>query len=191
MTKIISFLAGPGGGKSTKAAELYAKMKQLGYSVELVREAAKDYAWEDRIITESDQVYLAAEQMRRESILFGKVDYIITDSPVVLGGFYMERNHDALYLTRMIQDYLLSITMKQDVSYKYFLLDREKTYDPNGRFESEEEITTLDEDLLSHIDYLGINYLKTNDITVILKDLGCGFCEQPCGYSHCVTKRKK
>jgi len=187
MTTLINFIAGPGVGKSTKAAELYAKMKELGYSVELVREVAKEWAWEKRKINEFDQVYLAGQQIRKESMLFGKVDYIITDSPVLLAGFYMERNHKHGYLTEMIKSYYSSAELHK-VKTKNYILTRQKEYDPNGRFESEEEVNILDIELEKYFEYFDLKSLKTNSIDDILKNLGCGYCITPCNNKHCVTK---
>jgi len=48
MTRVINLLGGPGVGKSTAAAKLFAKYKDEGKSVELVREYVKDWAWEGR-----------------------------------------------------------------------------------------------------------------------------------------------
>ena len=44
---VINFFGGPGCGKSTTAAELFAKMKKANYKVELVHEVAKDFIWEE------------------------------------------------------------------------------------------------------------------------------------------------
>jgi tRNA uridine 5-carbamoylmethylation protein Kti12 len=83
-TTIINLYGGPGTGKSTSAAYLYYILKAEGHNVELVREYVKDWAWEGRQISTYDQIYFLGKQVRRESLLYGKVDWIITDSPVMM-----------------------------------------------------------------------------------------------------------
>ena len=79
--KVYNLFGGPGCGKSTLAARMFAKMKQLGIDCELVTEAAKDIVWEGGVL---DQYGLFAEQLRRVKRLEGKVDIAITDSPILL-----------------------------------------------------------------------------------------------------------
>ena len=85
---IVNLYGGPGAGKSTIAAALFAYMKQQGYTVELVTEYAKDLVWEGRREILSKQDYLFAKQHRRLNRLDGKVNYVITDSPLLLNIIY-------------------------------------------------------------------------------------------------------
>ena len=96
-TKVINFYGGPGSGKSTKAAGLYYKMNMAGFSVELNNEFAKECVWEDNVPMLKDQLYMLAHQHRKILRLVGKVDYVITDSPVLLSGIYRELYDGALY----------------------------------------------------------------------------------------------
>ena len=43
---VCNFFSGPGAGKSTLAAAVFAKLKMLGVNCELVTEFAKDKTWE-------------------------------------------------------------------------------------------------------------------------------------------------
>jgi ATP:corrinoid adenosyltransferase len=67
-TTVISLFAGPGAGKSTSAAYLYAHLKNRGVNSELVREYVKDRAWEERQIGTYDQIYFLGKQVRREAM---------------------------------------------------------------------------------------------------------------------------
>lgn len=88
MTKIINLFGGPGAGKSTTAAGLFYRMKKSGMSVELISEYAKDLVWSESLKVLEDQVYVAAKQNRKQHRLLGKVEWIITDSPIVLSAYY-------------------------------------------------------------------------------------------------------
>lgn len=47
-TRVITLWGGPGSGKSTMAAEIYARLKRQLCNVEMVREYVKGWAWEGR-----------------------------------------------------------------------------------------------------------------------------------------------
>ena len=87
-TKIIQLFGGPCSGKSTLAAGLFYELKKAGYEAELVTEHAKEWAWEGRAIGKYDQVALISEQIKRQARLHGKVEYIVTDSPIRLCPIY-------------------------------------------------------------------------------------------------------
>lgn len=86
---VVNFFGGPGTGKSTTAAELFALMKKRNFRVELLHEIAKDYVWErwDHIFREQD--WILAHQHRLQRRLVGHdVDYAVIDSAILLGLFY-------------------------------------------------------------------------------------------------------
>lgn len=176
MTTVINLLGGPSSGKSTLAAELYAKMKHRGLKVEMVREVAKKFAWKGHQIGPFDQLAIIGEQIEEESLLFGKVDYIVTDSPVFLGGFYMKYNHSQDFMMKMVQDYY-NFAESQNVEFFNIRLKRGKPYDPNGRFETEDQALAIDEALywiLHESSLMPIVYTNQINETAdkILKDLG-------------------
>ena len=87
--KVINLYGGPGCGKSTTAAALFVYMKLKGMNVELVTEYAKDLVWDNRLEDMLDQQeFIFAEQNHRLHRLRDKVDYAITDSPLLLSTVY-------------------------------------------------------------------------------------------------------
>lgn len=86
--KVINVLAGPGAGKSTLASGMYYDAKRRGWNVELVTEVAKDLVWEGRRCALENQAYVFGRQVQRIQRLAGHVDYVITDSPVLLSAIY-------------------------------------------------------------------------------------------------------
>lgn len=139
-TKVINLYGGPGVGKSTIAAYLFAEMKSAGLVVELVREYVKDIVWGDTPAILDDALYLLAKQHRRQFILSGKVDYIITDAPIMLNYYYAKNVPKSFF------DLTLDLTQEFD-NYNIRLI-REKAYVREGRYQKEEEAKMIDSDLL-------------------------------------------
>jgi tRNA uridine 5-carbamoylmethylation protein Kti12 len=135
VTLNINLFAGPGAGKSTTAAGLFYAMKKKGMSVELVTEYAKDRVWEEHHSVFQDQLYITAKQNRRLKRLQGKVDYIVTDSPILLGQYYSNWE-----LTEQITNVL-------HAGYKNLniFINRTKPYVEEGRNETYEEALKADE----------------------------------------------
>lgn len=67
-TIIINLFGGPGTGKSTLMAQLYAKLKILGYETEMAPEFAKEKVWEESYKTLEDQIYVFAKQLHKIKI---------------------------------------------------------------------------------------------------------------------------
>lgn len=87
--KVINLFGGPGSGKSTVQAGLFYTMKENHLRVEMVMEVAKDivYSKTTHLLTEN-QIAIFAEQNRRQVILQDKVDWAITDCPLLLNSIY-------------------------------------------------------------------------------------------------------
>lgn len=179
MTTIINLYGGPGIGKSTLAAKVFAAMKDAGCSVELVSEYIKQWAWEDRIPVDYDQFYIFGHQTKREHRLFDKVDYIVTDSPVMLVAYYtmlFGTPHQSVLFRSMYLTYL-DMCHKKGHIHKHYLLKRYYPYQNEGRFQSEEEAYKIDEQLERFMREHGLPSIKVSakdDIALnaILKDLG-------------------
>lgn len=91
---VLNLFGGPGAGKSTTAALTFGKLKQAGINAELVVEFAKDLVWEERHAIRC-QPYVFGEQLWRLERLRGKVDAVVTDSPILLSAVYGAELGDA------------------------------------------------------------------------------------------------
>ena len=87
-TKVINFIGGSGAGKSTMAAMTFAELKMRHHSVEYVQEYAKTLVWKELYHELDNQYQVSTEQYNMIKAVDGKVDYIVTDSPLVVGLFY-------------------------------------------------------------------------------------------------------
>lgn len=144
-TTVINLFGGPGTGKSTAAPDIYSELKKQGESAELVREYVKHWAYTKRKIGKYDQLYLLGKQSHYESFLYGTVKYIVTDSPVLLAGFYATYYHGeiAKYVDEAAKGFV-NHSAEDGVKHLNFLLSRDFPYDSNGRYESEQEALRLD-----------------------------------------------
>ena len=143
-TVVINLFGGPGAGKSTLASELFVLLKRNGHQVELVREYAKSWAYDHKHIdTLMKQTYILAKQAQRESSLYGKVRYIITDCPLALSGYYCQKYLGTPAMSVLMLEFLRE-AKEAGVEHVYYQVPRRKKYNPNGRYESEEEAKAID-----------------------------------------------
>jgi hypothetical protein len=177
MTAVLSLYAGPGAGKSTSAAYLYAKLKAEGKRVEMVREYIKDWVWEGRIPTTYDQFYILGKQIRRESSLLGKVDIIITDSPVWLCGYYSNEISPPLIKSGVescIQGYYQQAKVDGH-RHIHIWVTRPKTFDAEGRWHTEEQSKHIDSDLRPYLTNRGMDLEEVtadfNSLDEFVKDM--------------------
>lgn len=160
-TVVINLFGGPGTGKSTLAAELFSEMKKHDYNVEMVREWVKLWAWEGKKMTLVDQIMVFANQLREETTLYGKVNFLITDSPIILSPFYEKANYNSTHTLSAVKA-IMSETEKNDVVYLNYFIKRIRKYKTDGRFQSEIEAKQLDKQLQA---FLKANNLKYEFIT--------------------------
>lgn len=180
-TTVINLFGGSGCGKSTTAALLFARMKLNGFHVELVREYVKYWAWNDRKVREWDQLYLLGKQSAYESMLYGKVDFIVTDSPILLAGIYQEYRSEGKdkyvgYAAKSFMNHASS----NGVEYKNFVLERTKPFDPRGRWETEGQAKEIDQFVRDYlVEYSGVpevvcgpNEKRDEEILTLLERCG-------------------
>lgn len=163
-TIVINLLGGPGSGKSTTSADLYKEFKMQGYSVELVREVVKELAYLGVKPDAFHRPYLFGKQTREEAKLFGKVDIIVTDSPLYLDAFYEKRYSGTNIIQAAVFEYMKE-AQKHGVVYVNFLMKRTHVYRTEGRFESEEEAKEVDVALKLWLDSkeIGYTYVEADD----------------------------
>lgn len=149
-TLIVNLLAGPGAGKSTFAAALFAELKFYGTDVELAPEYAKDLVWEKRHKTFEDQIYMFGKQYHRINRLIGQVEVIVTDSPILLTPIY-----DGL--KRKTLEKLVLEEFNKNRNYNIFL-NRKKKYVEKGRNETEEQAKEVDKRIKKFLNDNDISY---------------------------------
>lgn len=145
---IINFFGGPGIGKSTQSSGLFTEMKKHHMDVELTYEFPKIMAWEENYSAVKDQFYITANQHRNISRLYGKVKYIVVDSPIILGMVYKERYNEtpeypSMFYDEKFDEFIISLFKKYN-NLNILLKRDDSTYDENGRFQDLKESKEID-----------------------------------------------
>jgi len=153
---VIDLYSGPGAGKSTNAAALFALMKRKYYNVELVREYAKELVYEKDWNRLSQQNLVLDEQDRRQRMLVGQVDFVITDGAILNSILYRDDRY------HIPSEDFKKIVMAYYNKYNHigFYLKRIKKYVPIGRTQTESEAKQLDDAALLMLKDLHIPFVE-------------------------------
>lgn len=136
-TLVVNLFAGPGAGKSTGAAYIFSKLKMKGLDCEYVSEFAKDKVWENNDEVFKSQFYITGKQVFKIKRCYGKVDIIVTDSPIAIGAQYLKEDEQKL-CPAILEEF-------KKYNNLNFFINRVKKYNPNGRSQTEEEAIKIDE----------------------------------------------
>ena len=67
---------------------MFYELKKNGYDCGLVTEMATELVYDEAFNVMNDQIYLFGEQWHRTFRMLGKVDFIVTDSPLLMNIVY-------------------------------------------------------------------------------------------------------
>lgn len=151
-TIVINLFAGPGTGKSTTAAQLFSELKWNGINCELVTEFAKDKVWEESYKVLDDQLYIFGKQTHKLRRLQGKVDVIITDSPILFSLIYDQTGNPNFHN--------LVLDVYSEFRNINLFLKRKKGFVQAGRVQSEEKAKMLDSKILEMLNRNDIPFEK-------------------------------
>lgn len=152
-TLVVNAYAGPGAGKTTASLATVAELKKMGYVAEYVSEYAKELVYENPAMLDGsmqNQFALLTEQLRRMDRLIGKVDIIVTDSPILLNLIYGQDLPDEY--KKMIPD-----LYKQYDNFNFFV-KRGEAFEQNGRMQDHAESIRKDEEIRNLLDDQGLYY---------------------------------
>jgi len=171
-TKIINLFGGPGVGKSTTATGVFSKLKQSGVVCEYVSEYAKDLSWSKSFSLLENQVHVFGEQFTRQWNLIDQVDYVITDSPLLLSSMYYEYYLEKSKQKLFSKDYqAMAINFYDSTFLEFnninFFIRRNKNYVPIGRNQTEDEAKDIDLAIYNKLTNLNIDYIETDSLNSI------------------------
>jgi len=147
MTKIINLFGGPGIGKSSIAAGLTYKLKKQHITCDNPYEFPKLLAWDENHSAIRDQLFVLANQHRGIVKSYGKVDYIILDSPILLSltykSFYKSNDYPATLYGESFDNMVLDIYNRYD-NINIVLKRSEGKHNNSERYQNLEESIQLD-----------------------------------------------
>jgi len=177
MSKLINLFGGPGIGKSSIAAGLFYKLKKKHVSCNNPYEFPKVLAWDKNNEAIKDQLYVVANQHRGIAQSYGKVDYIIVDSPILFStvyhGYYT-KDYPVEFYGDTFHKFVVDLHKKYDNIN--ILLDRaESDYQSEERFQDIDQSLELDrlikESLIKYDEPFHTVKVGKNTVKEILKML--------------------
>lgn len=173
-TKVVNLFGGPGCFKSTLAAGIFSLLKSHEIDVDNPYEFAKDLIWDNRSIDFDDQVYILGNQSHRIWRVYGKVDIIVCDSPILLSLVYPKKELSNSFIQTVLDKHNefdnINIFLKRNMDVDY---------EENGRNEILEEALKVDKKILNVLTQYGSPFITidsnieaVNSITeLILNDV--------------------
>lgn len=180
MSKIINLFGGPGCGKTSIAAGLTYKLKNKHISCDAPYEFPKVLAWDKNNEAIGDQLYVVANQHRGIAKSYGKVKYIIVDSPILLSLVYKNYyNNSETYPAKLygkeFDDMVLSIFNHYDNLNIVLKRSTQGEHNDKERYQGLDESIELDNLIQSSLDTHNIPYIEIlvgdDTVTDILKIL--------------------
>lgn len=170
----VGFVAGPGCGKTTTAADVFVQCKRCGIPVAYVSEYAReviDSGWKIKSIAE--QLLILKEQRKREDIIPEEVAVMVTDSPTFLTYFYalwccQNPAEDSITLTSLYEEFLADINRYDLLVF----LNRTKEYVADGtRIQSERESDAISVQLKALLDMHKVHYITMDGNECAVNDI--------------------
>lgn len=156
---VINGYGGPGAGKSTACMEITAALKKEGYNAEYVQEYAKELVYEKDMEmldgSPEHQYEILKEQTRRMDRLYDQVDFIVTDSPVMLNTIYNKQ------LTPEYES-LVNELQGEYINYSFFMERDVSNFEEEGRIHNLTESIEKDNEIKDMLQKNEIKY-KTYD----------------------------
>ena len=151
-TIVVNLFGGPGACKSIFCASIFAELKWSSVECEMALEYAKDRVWEGSLNVLDNQLYVFGKQQHRIFRLNGKVEVIVTDSPL-LNSIVYDAGNDIELRKVIFNEHCKYETIN-------FFLDRNFKYDPKGRMQTEEGAKKLDKEILNMLDDYKVSYKR-------------------------------
>lgn len=156
-TWVVNIIGGPGVGKTTISALVFAKLKISGLMAEYVQEYAKRLVWTKDFDTLNNQHFVTKCQFELLDQINGHVDVIVTDGPLIHGIYYNKFNKDNMSNVDKVEDLILECIHKFN-NINIVLERGDHEYETEGRIQTEKEARDIDT-ILRHIMHVNkLNY---------------------------------
>lgn len=169
-TIVINAFGGPCAGKTTACWEIASELKKRGITCEYVSEYTKDLIYDGKMYMLDDTMFhqqmILCEQRHRLDRLLGKVNVIVTDSPLFLSIVYASDRTDE-YITHVLNVF-------NDYNNFNFIIERgSDEFQQAGRKQNFEESLQKDREIKELLDKYNIKFssYERNTVSKIIKDI--------------------
>jgi len=169
-TKVINLISGPGAGKTTSAALIFAELKIRGKITEWASEYAKKLVWLERWDILNNQHIVSLKQYELLKSMNSRVEFIVTDGPLVQGLYYNRYNTNNLSNVEKTQEFILKSNAEFS-NINIFLTRGAFPYEEAGRYQTFDEAKQVDIDLKNILDELHVNYKEFSSGKVELTEM--------------------
>lgn len=167
-TVVVSIFGGPGSGKTTAALDITARLKKLGFLADFAPEYAKEVVWDTKAPLATPQQrakaqellngglqtqrVFFAQQVARVNRCLGQCDFVITDSPGLIGMVCLRPPFDAQGRDALYREMLADFASHQNF---VMAMRRGEAYEAQGRIESPKRALAMDRATVELLDGLG------------------------------------
>lgn len=143
---VLNLFGPPGTGKSTTAAQVFARLKWAGVDCELTSEYAKWASWENNAAAFDDPVKLFSENLHQLLVTVPQCDVVVCDSPLLSCAFFNRFSRRGLFKNNEFWNDRFSLLV--EATHAGFdnvnvLLKRTKPYNPKGRVHTEAQSNAM------------------------------------------------
>ena len=156
-TLIINLIGGPGCGKSTIAAGLFARLKKMGVTCELVTEYIKERIYEENQTMPYNQIAIFGNQHYAINNKIGKVECIIQDGSFLNNELYMKENtgqDNPEFFSLLVSEY------KKFINLDFFIDRGTIPFETYGRIHNREQSLDLDNKIKALYNKYGLTYIS-------------------------------
>lgn len=181
-TIVINAFAGPGAGKTTSCLEVAEKLKKQGFVTEYVQEYAKELVYDNNLIMldghYEHQFDILKEQVKRINRLYGKVDFILTDSPVLLNNTYLNEDKGTNDYVTYCENVKKIYTLYNN--FNYFVERDKSAFEKEGRIHNLEQSIVIDDELKNTLHNNQIDFATYTHSTIdnIVRDSVLAYAKQ-------------
>ena len=170
-TLVINLIGGPCSGKSTVAAELFARLKKMGVHCELVSEYIKDRIYEENQTIPKNQIAIFGMEHYNISNKLGKVDVIVHDGSFINNIIYKAEEN------KHFDDLIIS-EYKRFWNLDFFIKRGNIEFETYGRIHNLKQSKELDKIIKETYDSYKLSYIEVESrdavdkiIPIVLKEI--------------------
>ena len=170
-TLVINLIGGPCSGKSTIAAELFARLKKMGVHCEWVSEYIKDRIYEENQTMPKNQIAIFGMEHYNISNKLGKVDVIVHDGSFINNIIYKTEEN------KYFDDLIIS-EYKRFWNLDFFIKRGNIEFETYGRIHNLKQSKELDKTIKETYDSYELSYIEVESrdavdkiIPIVLKEI--------------------